>query len=75
MFLRKDRFTYEDALQIDGLVKAGCGQEIQETQNSCKGFWCFWHSGCVNCTYALRGSESEMKNQEVSVLRILWSTF
>ena len=36
MFLRKDLYTYEDALQIDGLVKAVHGQEIQETQNSCK---------------------------------------
>ena len=34
MFLRKDRFTYEDAVQIDGLVKAGCAQEIPETQKS-----------------------------------------
>lgn len=37
MFLRKDLFTYDDALQIDGLVKAVCGQE---TQNRCKVFHC-----------------------------------
>ncbi|CAE7234861.1 unnamed protein product [Symbiodinium sp. KB8] len=30
MFLRKDLYTYEDALQIDGLVKAVHGQEIQD---------------------------------------------